>query len=165
MAIDEVLETLQGLLADPAVGLAAKTAALALEKGYAAGYVRTDFRWEEWETSGLLQPAGDVNVAIRPRRAVSTQRSMTQALRDGSHVIEITCELVDADATRLQRTINTLATALLQVLDGVEIYSATHGGSIQALEDPIETNFGNFDGAITTSGFITSFTVLDRSPR
>jgi hypothetical protein len=165
MAFDQVLATLRGLLDDPDVGLGAKVAALDAEAGRPAGTVPTAFTWQPWTLSGVLHPATAGNLVVRPRRLTSAQKPFAGSLRDGRHDLEVLFETTHHDPARLETILVAVSTALLQVLDGIEAYSRTHGGTIEQLEDPVEITFGSFDGPATTEGFLATFTALERSTR
>lgn len=163
MSQNEIIATVNALLADAALGIKAKLSALAAGNAIP---IATDFRFVPWVLAGTMQPATQVNMMTRPSRWSPDAKNDGRPHRDATAGIEIGYEYFGADPDQIQENLSLAATALAQVIDELPTYAAAHDGTVYDIEDPMDFVFGEFAGAIagaTSNGFICRITVLERS--
>lgn len=166
MAIDEVVATINAKLQDPTTGLAARTATRATARGLtsgASGRIRTDFFFEAWLLSGKLRPATAPQVGVRPRSYRANEKPFTGNARKAEAQVEVVLEVVAPEVAMIEDNATVIAAALIVCLDELEAWSRANNGTIKLLRDPIDLNFGTFDGTPTRGGFIAVINLLEES--
>jgi hypothetical protein len=155
----EILTTVNALLVDAAVGLRAKTEALAAES---ERVIAVDYRFVKWALAGKMQTSTQPNVMTRPVRWQPDAKNEGRPHRDATAQLEIGYEYFGADPEDIQENVTIAATALAQVLDELAGYSLANAGTVYDVVDPIDFQFGQFSGPVS-NGFIARVTVLERS--
>lgn len=159
MSQREILATVNALLQDAALGMAARTAALA---GESDRVIATDFRFVKWVLAGKMQPATQPNLMTRPSRWLPDAKNDGRPHRDAGAQLEIGYEYFGADPDDIQENVTIAATALAQVLDQLPGYAQDNAGTVYDIEDPIDFQFGQFVGP-ASNGFLATVRVLERS--
>lgn len=164
MSVLDVIATLRDCLEDDAVGLARQVDALA-PTAESPDRIRRSFRFVKWKLSGLsgaatLQPTTEPNVMLRPKRWSTGVRRSNH--RDGTVFVEVGIEWFDAETDVLQDNITIGAVALARVVDALRDYSDTHDGTVIDVRDPIDFQFGEFDGP-ASSGLLATIEIEERS--
>lgn len=158
MSVPQLLTALNGVLADPVLGLTARTTALA------AGdpRIQTAFTYAAWALDGGMRIATRPNVMVRPRLWMPATTRADGGHRDARGRFEIGYEFFGAVLADIQDNVAIVATALAQVLDSLREYSDLHGGTVIEIEDGTQFDFGQFTGP-TSHGFIATVTIIERS--
>lgn len=164
-----VLRTVDALLKDPALGLAAQTKIAAANSGSPV-IVRTDFEFPDWNVSENLKPARQPQVTV----SLTSGRKNLVAVnptRDAVWGIDIGYECFDADKKTVKASVAIVAAALTVCIDSLVSFSqllSTIPSSIVLVSDPLVFAYGTYPGkgrggSPVTSGFICSVTLLERS--
>lgn len=158
MSMQQVLDTIDGALRDPVIGLSAAVSALA----DGDERIRADFAHGKWALAGTLNDSRSPNVMLRPRRWLAIAKRNDVGHRDAEAQVDIGYEFFGADVLQIQENIALVATALAQVLDALRQYSDDTGGTIIETVDPILFEFGQYQGP-TSNGFLATITIIERS--
>lgn len=159
MSVLQVLATVNGLLADDALGLAERVSALAAGD---TPRIRADFTFVPWALESPLKDTRSPNVMTRPRNWRPEVKKGDTAHRDAWVDLEIGYEYFGGVLADIQDNVAIVATALAQVLDSLRAYSDAHAGTVFEVEDSVRYDFGQFAGP-TSHGFIATITVQERS--
>lgn len=158
MSVPQVLATVNGLLADGALGLSARVTALAAGDST----IQAVFSYVPWALEGPLKDTRTPNVMLRPRNWRPDVKAGDTGHRDAYVDIEIGYEYFGGVLTQIQNNVAIVATALAQVLDQLRAYSDAHAGTILEVDNSVRYDFGQFAGP-TSHGFIATITVQERS--
>lgn len=159
MSLDQVRDTMRALLEDSTRGLRAKTIALA------AGdpSIITNFQFAGGATAGRMKTATQVNVTLQSVGWRPDAKNDGRPHRDAFATIDTIVELFGVDPAALEDNVALLCTAFAQVVDELVAFSASTGGPIADVDDPIDYTIGEFPGPVTSYGFRARVTVFERS--
>jgi hypothetical protein len=160
MSQRQVLNTLKDAILDPTTGLEEQADQVALTENL---NVDTDFRLERWMLSGNMKAAGVHNVAVYPTLWSADLMLPDDGHRDADDSFNVAFETFSADAGVIEDTVSVFATALIRVLDTLREFSDDHAGTVVQIAGRVNFAFGTFSsGNATSSGFICTFTVMER---
>jgi hypothetical protein len=156
----EVLQTVDGLLADPAMGFVVTLAALIATDPPSVPIV-SDTAISRRRPDGQLVNTTRPNLSVNLAGAESTLVQPGQ--KDGRVQLRARYECFHADEETLELQLAYAAAAFSKMItEYVREYSDAHGGTIVEVADTIGFSFGEFDGPVS-AGFIATFTVIERS--
>ena len=160
MSARQVRKTVEDLLKDDTVGLAAAVEDLASAEGLSG--IQSDFNFVRGMLSGKMLPTGQPNIAVVVRRWTPEQK-LTRPVRDARVVVQIMGEFAAADQAHLEDQRDLTVIAVVKALDGLREFSDANGGTVMDVDDPFDIVIGEFGGPVTTEGFTCSATILERS--
>jgi hypothetical protein len=164
MSRREVLNTVNALLRDDALGLRAMTEAVA---GHAdaplgqPGPFSSDFNFVPWSNDRVIQPTSRGNVMVKPGRFAAKSKYTTAPDREARVQIFIGYECYGASIEDVHNQQELVIGATLLVLDQLRYYSDANRGTIADFEGDIV--FDPDDDGATWGGFVCDFTVNERS--
>lgn len=171
MSMRQVLDTVDALLKDDALGLTATTIAFAAQHPEIVGNpgpLGADFNFVKWALPGQAirptQYAG--NVMLAPVSWNGNTRDPGTTRRDARAVVEIGFECFAGSTDDLQSQLVLVFTALLQVLDRLVDWSVTKingvpRGPIYEV-DSVTAQWAQYASA-TSGGWLATVTLLERS--
>jgi hypothetical protein len=164
MSRREVLNTVNALLRDDALGLRSMTELLAARSDAPLGNpgpFSADFDFVEWSNKTVIRPTSTGNVMVKPGRFAAQSKYDTAPDREGRVQILIGYETYGASIEDVHNQQELVIAATLLVLDQLRAYSDTHSGTIIDFVDAI--TFDPDDDGATWGGFICDFSVNERS--
>lgn len=166
MSIREVLDTVEALLKDDALGLSATTIAFAAthpEIQGDPGPLSADFNFLPWALTGQPHPTyKGGNVMLAPADWDGNVKVFGDAPnRQATTAIQIGFETFSASLADIQSQLKLVVSSLLRVLDRLVNYSTTHAGTIYEV-DRVYIQFAQYPGP-TAGGFLATVTLKEES--
>jgi hypothetical protein len=178
MSMRQVLDTVDALLKDDALGLTATTIAFAdghPEIVGMPGPLRADYNFVKWALPGQsmrpTQYAG--NVMLAPVDAGDENNGPGGTISENVAIIEVGFETFGASTDDVQNQLMLTYVALRQMLFGTpqrmglieyaqQMVSGVRRGTIYEIANPVRFRFAQYESA-TSGGWLASITILERS--